>query len=68
MAVINRDDPHYGYRAHKQPMWAYFGLLASFLLMFFSGWPAVYNLSAKTKSVPVRDSIVDLVASYLGVS
>lgn len=36
--------------------------------MLFSGWAAIYDLSAKSRGVARRDSIIDLVAAYLGVS
>lgn len=35
--------------------------------MLFSGWAAIYDLAAKSKNVPRADSIVDLIAAYLGV-
>lgn len=56
------------YRAHWQPMWAIIGLVLCTLLLLFLGWGAVYDLCAKTKGVTKEDSIVDLVAAYLGVS
>ncbi|KAL8875513.1 MAG: hypothetical protein Q9198_006140 [Flavoplaca austrocitrina] len=34
--------------------------------MIFSGWAAIYDLAAKSKNVPRADSIVDLIATYLG--
>lgn len=36
--------------------------------MLFSGWAAIYDLCAGSPGVDWRDSIVDLVAAYLGVS
>lgn len=35
--------------------------------MFFSGWAAIYDLVAKSEKVNRADSIVDLIAAYLGV-
>ena len=69
--TIDRDDPQYRqkhYYAHWQPLWAILGLILCTLLMFFSGWAAIYELSAKSIGVDPSDSIADLVASYLGVS
>ncbi|KAL8686801.1 MAG: hypothetical protein Q9218_006857 [Villophora microphyllina] len=54
------------YRAHWQPLWAILGLTLCTLLMVFSGWAAIYDLCAKSPGVDWRDSVVDLVASYLG--
>ena len=56
------------YRAHWQPIWAVFGLVACTLLLVLQGWNAVYDLAAHSKGVSREDSIVDLVAAYLGVS
>ena len=56
------------YRAHWQPLWAFLGLLLCSLLMIFSGWAAIYDLVMATEGVSTADSIVDLVAAYLGVS
>lgn len=58
--------PHY--RAHWQPLWAILGLVLCTLLVITQGWSAVYDLCAKSKGVSKEDSIVDLVAAYLGVS
>lgn len=69
--TMDRDGKAYKsnhYRAHWQPLWAILGLLLCGLLMFFSGWSAIYDLVARSKGVSTTDSIVDLVASYLGVS
>ncbi|KAL8708758.1 MAG: hypothetical protein Q9220_006400 [cf. Caloplaca sp. 1 TL-2023] len=57
-------DKHY--RAHWQPLWAILGLALCTLLMIFSGWAAIYDLSAKTPGINRGDLIVDLVAAYLG--
>ena len=69
--IINRDGPDYPkkhYRAHWQPLWAILGLVSCTLLIVFGGWAAIYDMCAKSKGVDQRDSIVDLVAAYLGVS
>lgn len=68
---MDRDSPFYRvrhYRAHWQPLWAILGFILCTLLMLFSGWSAIYNLCAKSAGVDWGDSVVDLVASYLGVS
>ncbi|KAL8951015.1 MAG: hypothetical protein Q9222_002991 [Ikaeria aurantiellina] len=68
--TIDRDGQGYRdkhYRAHWQPLWAILGLTLCTLLMVFSGWAAIYDLSVKSPDVDRGDSIVDLVASYLGV-
>ncbi|MCJ1265707.1 Cationic amino acid transporter 2 [Lobaria immixta] len=70
-SLIERDAPEYRkdhYRGTWQPLWAIIGLVSCTLLMLFSGWSAIYNLCAKPEGVPTRDSIVDLIAVYLGVS
>ncbi|KAL8838574.1 MAG: hypothetical protein Q9176_004971 [Flavoplaca citrina] len=67
--TLNRDSDYYRqkhYRAHWQPLWAILGLVLCSLLMIFSGWAAIYDLAAKSKNVPRADSIVDLIATYLG--
>ncbi|KAL8704701.1 MAG: hypothetical protein Q9201_002163 [Fulgogasparrea decipioides] len=67
--TIDRDSEAYRkkhYRAHWQPLWAILGLTLCTLLMFFSGWAAIYDLCAKSPGVDQGDSIVDLLASYLG--
>lgn len=67
--IMDRDGPSYRqkhYRAHWQPLWAYLGLLLCSLLMVFSGWSAIYDLVVKPKDVNRRDSIVDLIAAYIG--
>ncbi|KAL8664374.1 MAG: hypothetical protein Q9202_003063 [Teloschistes flavicans] len=69
--TIDRDSQSYRvrhYRAHWQPLWAILGFILCTLLMLFSGWNAIYNLYAKSPGVNWRDSVVDLGASYLGVS
>ena len=69
--TLNRDSESYRqkhYRAHWQPLWAILGLVLCSLLMLFSGWAAIYDLAAKSKNVSRADSIVDLIAAYLGVS
>ena len=35
--------------------------------MVFSGWAAIYDLAARSPGVNRADSIVDLIAAYLGV-
>ncbi|KAL8767349.1 MAG: hypothetical protein Q9209_006112 [Squamulea sp. 1 TL-2023] len=67
--TINRDGKGYRekhYRAHWQPLWAILGLVLCTLLMFFSGWAAIYDLIAESPGVNRADSIVDLIAAYLG--
>ena len=69
--TINREHDDYKethYRAHWQPLWAILGLVLCTLLVLTQGWAAVYDLCAKSKGVSKEDSIVDLVAAYLGVS
>ena len=69
--IIYRDGKVYRekhYRAHWQPLWAYLGLLMCSLLMISGGWAAIYDLVVGSPGVDRRDSIVDLVAAYLGVS
>lgn len=69
--TLDRNGPSYRkkhYRAHWQPVWAILGLVLSTLLMVFSGWAAIYDLVAKSPGVNRADSIVDLIAAYLGVS
>lgn len=69
--TINRDSDQYSqshYRAHWQPLWAILGLVLCTLLVITQGWAAVYDLCAKSKGVPKRDSIADLVEAYVGVS
>lgn len=73
--TLSRDDPPYTtkyYRAHWQPLCAYFGLLCFSLLVLFSGWAAVYILSARRK-LGSNDSLksneklaADLIGSYAG--
>lgn len=75
--LINRDGEYYmkhHYRAHWQPMWAIIGLVGCTLLMIFSGWSAVYELSKVRKVdgkemrvVAKGDSAFAIVAAYLGV-
>lgn len=68
--VMNRDETPYKrnhYRAHWQPLWAYLGLLLCSLLMLFSGWAAIYDLVRRSEGVKRQDSVVDLIAAYLGV-
>ena len=69
--IIDRDGVSYKrnhYRARWQPLWAYLGLFLCCLLIIFTGWSAIYELIARSDGVSRRDSIVDLVAAYLGVS
>jgi amino acid transporter len=73
---LSRDEPDYTtkyYRAHWQPLCAYFGLLGFTLLVIFSGWAAIYILSARRK-LEGNDSlksseklIADLIGAYSGV-
>lgn len=71
---LSRDDPPYTtmyYRAHWQPLCAYFGLLCFSLLVIFSGWDAIYILSARRKLDDGLKSnarlAADLIGSYSGV-
>ncbi|KAL8810969.1 MAG: hypothetical protein Q9223_001992, partial [Gallowayella weberi] len=67
--TLDRDKDTYRekhYRAHWQPLWAILGLVLCTLLMIFSGWAAIYDLVAKSPGVNRTDSIVDLIAAYLG--
>ena len=69
--TINREKEGYSpphYRAHWQPLWAIIGLVLCTLVMITQGWSAVYDLCAKSPGVSKEDSIVDLIAAYLGVS
>lgn len=69
-STINRDGPEYQkahYRAHWQPLWAYLGLVLCGLLVLTQGWAAIYDLCVRSPGVSREDSIVDLVAAYLGV-
>ena len=69
--IMDRDAPAYNqnhYRAHWQPIWALLGLFLCSLLVLTGGWAAIYDLVAKSKGVSRRDSIVDLIAVYVGVS
>lgn len=69
--TINRDKAYYKrkhYRAHWQPLWAIIGFTLCTLLTILLGWAAVFDLCAKSPGVTKRDSIVDLITSYLGVS
>ena len=76
--LINRDSEHYirhHYRAHWQPLWAIFGLVACTLLMLFTGWTAIYELCKVRKMDGQRVQIVGkggsafaIVAAYIGVS
>lgn len=68
--LIKRDSDLYKqnhYRGHWQPFWAILGLVLCSLLMIFSGWSAIFDLARGSKDVKREDSIVDLIASYLGV-
>ena len=72
-AAINRDSADYTlkyYRARWQPLPALVGLVACCLLIVFSGWAAVYQLVRGEESTGVgkSDAVMDLLASYLGVS
>lgn len=69
--TINRNGDEYEklhYRAHWQPLWAILGLVLCVLLIITQGWAAIYDLRAQSPGVSKEDSIVDLVAAYLGVS
>ena len=68
---IERDSEAYRqrhYRAHWQPIWAIIGLVLCLLLVIFGGWNAVFELCSGSHQVPARDSIVDLIFIYMGVS
>src|SRR2546430_16136316 len=48
--ILSRDDPPYTdmyYRAHWQPLFAYFGLFGCVAIVLFSGWPAIYILASR---------------------
>ncbi|KAM0799999.1 amino acid permease/ SLC12A domain-containing protein [Usnea florida] len=67
--TIDRNRSYYKdkhYRAHWQPLWALIGLVSCTILMLSFGWNAIYDLCARSKGVSKEDSIVDLVASYVG--
>lgn len=69
--IMDRDGRAYKsnhYRAHWQPLWAVLGIFLCSLLLLFSGWSAIYDLVVRSKGIARRDSIVDIVAAYLGVS
>ena len=69
--TIRRDSDEYcrvHYRAHWQPFWAILGLVLCTLLVVTQGWTAIYDLCAKSEGVSKEDSIVDLIAAYIGVS
>ncbi|KAL8961745.1 MAG: hypothetical protein Q9193_001743 [Seirophora villosa] len=68
---INRDSAVYRgrhYRAHWQPVWAILGLVLCTLLVIFSGWTAIYDLCARSPGVDRGDTIVAVVAFYLGLT
>lgn len=56
------------YRANWQPLWAILGLVLCTLLVVTQGWAAIYDLCAASPGVSKEDSIVDIIAAYLGVS
>jgi len=72
---LSRDDPPYTtkyYRAHWQPLCAYFGLFGCVLLVLFSGWAPIYILSARRKlggNSSLKSSgglVADLIGAYAG--
>ena len=60
--------PRSHYRAHWQPLWATLGLVLCTLLAVTRGWTSIYDLCVASPGVSKEDSIVDLIADYLGVS
>ncbi|KAF2803245.1 uncharacterized protein BDZ99DRAFT_453470 [Mytilinidion resinicola] len=73
--VYSRDRPPYTtkhYRAHWQPWWAYVGLIGSCLIVFFSGWPAIYILNSRhhlTADKQLKTNVqlaADLIGAYAG--
>ena len=69
--TINRNDENYRekhYRARWQPLWAILGLVLCTLLVVTQGWTGIYDLCAASPGVSKEDSVVDIVAAYLGVS
>ena len=69
--TINRNDDSYRemhYRARWQPLWAILGLVLCVSLVVTQGWTGIYDLCAASPGVSKEDSIVDIVAAYLGVS
>ena len=69
--TINRNDDHYRkvhYRARWQPLWAILGLVLCVSLVVTQGWTGIYDLCAASPGVSKEDSVVDIVAAYLGVS
>ncbi|KAI9771279.1 MAG: Cationic amino acid transporter 2 [Geoglossum simile] len=69
--TLSRDSDEYKenhYRAHWQPLFAIFGLIACTLIVAFSGWPAIYLLSEKRKlaSASQLKSNIMLVADVIG--
>ena len=62
------------YRAHWQPFWAIFGLVGCIMIVIFSGWPAVYLLSAgeafltQNHLKPKNYLAADVAGAYSGVS
>ena len=69
--TIDRNRSYYKdkhYRAHWQPLWALIGLVSCTVFMLSFGLNAIYDLCARSKGVSKEDSIVDLVAAYVGVN
>ncbi|KAM0799181.1 amino acid permease/ SLC12A domain-containing protein [Usnea florida] len=58
--------PRSHYRAHWQPLWAILGLVLCTLLAVTRGWTSIYDLCVASPGVSKEDSIVDLIADYLG--
>jgi amino acid transporter len=62
------------YRAHWQPLCAIFGLFGCIMIVIFSGWPAIYLLSAgeafltENRLKPKDYLAADVVGAYSGVS
>lgn len=74
---FSRDSKNYinkYYRAHWQPYWAIFGLFSCIMIVIFSGWPAVYLLSAgntfltQNQLKPKNYLAADVAGAYSGVS
>ena len=75
--IFSRDSELYKrrhYRAYWQPGWAWVGLIGCALIIFFSGWPAIYimvarkDLSTGSLLKPNKLFAADLVGDYSGVS
>ncbi|KAI9805099.1 MAG: hypothetical protein M1825_000933 [Sarcosagium campestre] len=71
--VFSRDDPAYEqkhYRASWQPLCAWFGLGGCSLIIFTSGWPAIYLLSERESLAEgikaPKYLIFDVIGAYIG--